>query len=231
MRNQIKTRSSGLTNSNSERILYALIFSILLFLQTGCATQLGQHPCAADECFGQENWQTAINHIVYHNFPEEQYFGKVYSDRLNNAWTTDNNKVNISEDLLTKLVSLGKPYLLSVSAHEIAHIRSHHYTRKASLSQFSFDDSPGAGPFSYRAKKHKARLSRENELEADRLAVQYMINAGYQKEDYLNFLEWMESNLKDAPPSDLATHPPFQKRIKRVEQLNHLGHSETITRP
>jgi Zn-dependent protease with chaperone function len=188
---------------------------------------MGQHPCATDECFGQEYWQKAIDHIADHNFPEEQYFGKVYSDRLNNAWTTDDNKVNISEDLLKELVYLGKPYLLSVSAHEIAHIRSHHYSRKASLSQFSSVGSPGAGPFSYRAKKHKAKLSRENELEADRLAVEYMINAGYEKKDYLNFLKWMKSNLKDAPPSDLATHPPIQKRITRVEQLNTLGFSKT----
>jgi predicted Zn-dependent protease len=95
------------------------------------------------------------------------------------------------------------------------------------LSQFSSVGSPGAGPFSYRAKKHKAKLSRENELEADRLAVEYMINAGYEKKDYLNFLKWMKSNLKDAPPSDLATHPPIQKRITRVEQLNTLGFSKT----
>ena len=181
MPNQIKPRFADLKNSNSGYIFYALVFSIFLFLQTGCVKQIGQYPCEANECFGQDLWQNSIDYIAAHNFPKERYQGKVYADKLNNAWTTSDNYVNISEDLLTKLAAMGDSYVVSVSAHEIAHIRSHHYSRKASLSQFSSVASPGAGPFSYRAKKHKAKLSRKHELEADMLAVQYMENAGYQK--------------------------------------------------
>ena len=196
-----------------------LIFYILLFVQTGCAKQMGIHPCTVDECFGQDIWQESIDRIVAHNFPEKQYFGKVYSDRLNNAWTTDDNNVNISEDLLTKLAFLGDAYVLSVSAHEIAHIRSHHYSRKASFSHASSIDSLSTGPFSYRTRRYKAKLSRQHELEADMLAVQYIKNAGYDRKDYLNFLKWMKNNLKDATPSDMATHPPIKKRIAQIEQL------------
>jgi Zn-dependent protease with chaperone function len=189
---------------------------------------MGQHPCAANECFGQDIWQESINRITTHNFPEEHYYGKVYSDPLNNAWTTDDNNVNISEDLLSKLVHRGDSYVVSVSAHEIAHIRSHHYSRKASLSHVSSLGSLNTDPLSSEEEKHKAvaMLSRKNELEADMLAVQYMENAGYQKEDYLKFLKWMKSNLKDAPQSDLATHPPIGERIARVDELKPFGSSE-----
>ncbi len=219
MPKQRKPNFPGPRNFNSGLSLHVLIFLALLFVQVGCAKQMGQHLCAVDECFGQDMWQESIDRIATHNFPEEQYYGKVYSDQLSNAWTTNDNNVNISEDLLTKLVYMGDAYIASVTAHEIAHIRSHHYSRKASLSHVSSFDSQDTGPFSYRARKHKARLSRQNELEADQLAVQYMENAGYKKEDYLNFLKWMKSNLKDAAPSDLATHPPIQLRIKRIEKL------------
>lgn len=204
---------------NSGVAFYALIFSILLFMQTGCAKQLGQHPCAANECFGQDIWQKAIDQITAHNFPEEQFYGKVYSDPLNNAWTTDDNNVNISEDLLSRLIHMGDAYVLSVSAHEIAHIRSNHYQRKVTLSNISSLDSQITDSFSYPKDEHKmvAMLSRKHELEADMLAVQYMEKAGYHREDYLNFLKWMKSNLKDAPQSDLATHPPVKERIARVK--------------
>ncbi len=216
-----ESQTPGLKNRNSGLVFHALIFSILLFMQTGCATQLGQHPCAVDECFGQDIWQKAIDRIVAKNFPEEQYYGRVYSDRLNNAWTTHDTNVNISEDLLTKLILLGDPYLLSVSAHEIAHIRSDHYSRKASLSYVSSIGSQDTNPFTYREKRLKAvaRVSRKHEIEADMLAVQYMEKAGYHREDYLNFLKWMKSNLKDAPHSDLATHPPIIERINRIKKL------------
>jgi len=192
----------------------------MLFMQIGCVKQMGQHPCAVDECYGQDVWQQAIDHIAAHNFPEEQYIGKVYSDRLNNAWTTDDNKVNISEDLLTKLIHMGDAYILSVSAHEIAHIRSHHYSLKASLSQVSLLGSLDSDHFSRQKKKHEAeaRLSRKHELEADKLAVQYMEKAGYHRKDYLKFLKWMEKNLKDASPSELATHPRIKERIARAEE-------------
>lgn len=214
-----QTLSSKILNSGV--VFHALIFSILLFMQIGCAAQLGQHPCAANECFGQDVWQNAIDQISAHNFPEEQFYGKVYSDPLNNAWTTNDHNVNISEDLLYKLIVMGDAYVLSVSAHEIAHIRSNHYFRKAALSNISSLGSQITDSFSYPKDEHKivAMLSRKHELEADMLAIQYIEKAGYHREDYLNFLKWMKSNLKDAPQSDLATHPPIKERIARVEKL------------
>ena len=206
---------------NSGFVLYALIFSFLLIMHTGCAKPMGQHLCAADECFGQDIWQQSIDRIAGHNFPGEHYEGKVYSDPLNNAWTTHDTNVNISEDLLSRLVTKGDAYVSSVSAHEIAHIRSHHYSRKASFSYVSSLGSLATDPFSYRGKRQRAMamLSRKHELEADMLAVQYMKKAGYRREDYLNFLKWMKSNLKDSTQSKMATHPPINKRITRVEKL------------
>lgn len=229
MLTQREAQTPSLKNLNSGLVVHALIFSILLFMQIGCATQLGQHPCAANECFGQDIWQNAIDQIAAHNFPEEQYYGKVYSDPLNNAWTTGNHNVNISEDLLSKLIFMGDAYVLSVSAHEIAHIRSNHYARKATLPSVSSLGSPITNPLPIPEDREKAMamLSRNHELEADRLAIQYMENAGYRRKDYLNFLKWMKSNLKDAAPSDLATHPPFQERIARIKDFKSFPKAST----
>lgn len=218
---QRKLQILGLINMNSGFVLYVLIFSILLIMHTGCTKPMGQHLCAAGECFGQDIWQQSIDRIVAYNFPEERFYGKVYSDRLNNAWTTHDQNVNISEDLLSRLATMGETYVLSVSAHEIAHIQSHHYARKASLAYVSSLGSHSDDPFSYRGKRQRAMalLSRKQEMEADMLAVQYMGKAGYRPEDYLNFLKWMERNLKDSTQSEMATHPPINERISRIEKL------------
>jgi len=218
---QKEPQNPSLTSLIPRPVVHALIYSILLFVQVGCTKQLGQYPCSANECFGQDIWQEAIDQIAVHNFPEKQFHGRVYSDPLNNAWTTNDNNVNISEDLLSKLIYMGDAYVLSVSAHEIAHIQSNHYSRKAALSHVSSLGSLITDPFSYLEDEHKiaAMLSRKHELEADMLAIQYMENAGHHGEDYLKFLKWMARNLKDASQSDLATHPPIKERIARVEEL------------
>lgn len=198
-----------------------------LGLQTGCAAKMAKFPCEADACYGQAGWQSAIDRITSSNFPDEPFEGKVYADRLHNAWTTFDHDVNITEDLLYELSRAGEPYVLSVAAHEIAHLRADHFLQKATRSYILYFKSlvglhtikSGARHGPHEPDPSIAALSREQEFEADALAVQYLQKAGYGKSAYVNFLKWMQAHLDDAPHTDSSSHPPFAQRIARIEAL------------
>lgn len=205
----------------------SILALLALVLQTGCAAQMAKFPCEADVCYGQAAWQSAVDRIAAGNFPDEPFEGRVYADRLNNAWTTFDDDVNITEDLLYALSREGEPYVLSVAAHEIAHLRSDHFFEKATHSYVLYFKSlfsretiqSGARHGSHEPTPSNAELSRRQEFEADVLAVQYLQKAGYGKTAYLNFLKWMQAHLDDAPQSDSASHPAFAERIARIEAL------------
>jgi len=200
---------------------------LALVLQTGCAAQMAKFPCEADACYGQAGWQSAVDRIAASNFPDEPFEGRVYADRLNNAWTTFDDDVNITEDLLYALSRAGKPYVLSVAAHEIAHLRSDHFFEKATHSYILYFKSLFSRETIQSGARHSpqgpdpaiAELSRRQEFEADVLAVQYLQKAGYGKTAYLNFLRWMQVHLDDAPHTDNASHPGWTERIARIEAL------------
>lgn len=62
--------------------------------------------------------------------------------------------------------------------------------------------------------------SRENEYEADRFAVTFMTQAGFQKQDLANFFRRLETQSSGSGPDYLqflSTHPPTGERIKRIE--------------
>jgi predicted Zn-dependent protease len=64
--------------------------------------------------------------------------------------------------------------------------------------------------------------SRENEYEADRFAVTFMTQAGFQKRDLANFFRRLEAKSGGSGPDFLqflSTHPPTSERIKRIESM------------
>jgi predicted Zn-dependent protease len=74
-----------------------------------------------------------------------------------------------------------------------------------------------------RLKMSRARVSalaRQFELDADKLAVEYIQKAGLTKTDYLKFLYWMKKNMDSqnhaAKASIFSTHPATQERINEL---------------
>lgn len=90
--------------------------------------------------------------------------------------------------------------LAAVVAHELAHNILRHRARiaEASARQGSGSDRP-------------ARLVRQTELEADRLSVWLMADAGYDPAAAIRF--WQEH---DGPLIRAATHPPRKQRIAAI---------------
>jgi predicted Zn-dependent protease len=68
--------------------------------------------------------------------------------------------------------------------------------------------------------------SREHELEADRLGVQYMAAARYNPVEALSFWQGLSSSSNGAPPELLSTHPSSSSRMSALgAQLRSMGYS------
>ncbi|MGP0629021.1 M48 family metalloprotease [Nitrospina sp. 32_T5] len=212
---------------NLNRAMKRSLLLILLTFQSACAAQMAQLPCGPGTCAGENRWQESIDQIAAKNFPGEEFEGVVYKDRLSNAWTTFDHRVHITEDLLNALGRAGQPHLLSIAAHEMAHIQSEHFLKKATKtyvqwfqSLFNHDDyKNSARHVPGGMDPEVAAMSREHEFEADRLAVRYLEKLGLGKTEYIDFLKWMQAHLQDAPLTESASHPSFAERIARIEAM------------
>ena len=63
-------------------------------------------------------------------------------------------------------------------------------------------------------------FGRQFELDADKLAVEYIQKAGLTKTDYLKFLYWMKKNMesqnRSTKVSIFSTHPATQERMNEL---------------
>ena len=146
----------------------------------------------------------------------------MYADHLDNAWTGQGDQVHITSSLMLKLDRRSDFHVLAAAAHEIAHLRSNHSLAKAGMARAGEEKSLKMEERQSELSTDEAvaALSRQQELEADALAVQYLAKLGYTKDDYLDFLKWMGRNLEDPPPSSLATHPTTRERMEHIQKLN-----------
>jgi predicted Zn-dependent protease len=72
----------------------------------------------------------------------------------------------------------------------------------------------------------EAAFSRHVEMEADLIAVQYLENAGYTKEDYLGLLERMADMENGSGCRVWCTHPYIEDRIQAVREGRNVLHVE-----
>ena len=200
-----------------------LIF-LFLFLLVGCQStrSVDCTECTHDLFL----WKTAVDTIALANFPEEEFNAVVHYADFSNAWVTSGNEVNITANLLHEL---SKEQRIAVAAHEIAHLKAGHYYTKLGVSiltsiGFSVLNIfiPGAGYSEYLIKPALVGgFSRPQELEADKMGVEYMIRAGYSSEYFLQLLEVFRENLGDKPgeASYFSTHPTNEERMQQIINL------------
>ena len=204
------------------------IILLILFLLAACQTTRNK------ECVGCAHdlflWKTAIDTIALANFPGEEYVAVVRYEKFSNAWVTTGNKVNITKNFLHELTTEQR---VAVAAHEIAHLKSGHYYTKLGASiltsvGFSVLNMfiPGAGYSEYVVKPALiGGFSRPQELEADKLGVQYLEKAGFSKETYLKMLKVLQkrSGGKPEEASYFSTHPTNEERIRQIREMKLPG--------
>ena len=154
-----------------------------------------------------------------------------------NAFATPGGYVYVNRGLIALAETEGE--LAAVLAHEIAHVNARHIAdmvskaAKINLATLaaviagaflggSGDMTAAIMGFSLAtAQTMSLKYSRDNEEEADRLGMAYLVNAGYKAEASLNLLRLMRRYefYSNSVPSYFRTHPGTEDRIRYIDGL------------
>ena len=146
-----------------------------------------------------------------------------------NAYTFPAGSIGITRGILLELQS--EAALAALIGHELGHVNARHTAQAmskgllaslalAGLSSAASDLGSGAEQLAGGLGKIAtgallARYSRDNEREADALALKYMVRAGYNPHGHLQLMDMLRSINKHKPSAIelmFATHPMSQER-------------------
>jgi beta-barrel assembly-enhancing protease len=165
-----------------------------------------------------------------------QYEFHVLADPLTvDAFALPGGQISITLGLLSKLRSEAE--LAAVLSHELGHIVSRHGTAQLAKQRFAqklvgalastpYDPTNtyiGEGSSAIAAAVAQVvsmKFGREDELEADALAVRYLDQAGYDPRGMANLLEVLgEGKKRRHRPAFFGTHPSTANRLTHIRTL------------
>jgi beta-barrel assembly-enhancing protease len=163
-------------------------------------------------------------------------FHVLADDQTVNAFALPGGQVFITVGLLRRLTN--EAQLAGVLGHEVGHVVARHgaeHLAKAQLTQglvgavgvgMSDPDNPRSGQQAAAmaaAIGHLVNLKygRSDELESDRLGVQFMADAGYDPRGMIGLMKVLSeaSGGRGGQPEFFATHPNPENRIARLEEM------------
>lgn len=162
------------------------------------------------------------------NFPWE--FKVIEDDKMVNAFCLPGGKIGVYTGILK--VAKNNAGLAAIMGHEVAHAVLKHGGERMSqamvinlglsLAQVAFKDSEHkqliAGALGVGANYGILMpFSRNNEAEADRLGLEYMVKAGYDPYESVELWERMAKTGGNGTPEILSTHPD---PLNRASGLN-----------
>ena len=153
-----------------------------------------------------------------------------------NAYTFPAGSVGITRGILLELKS--EAALAALIGHELGHVNARHTAQQMSkglltslaLSGLSSAASArgegaeqlAAGLGQIAAGALLANYSRENEREADDLAMKYMVKAGYAPQGHIELMDMLRSMNKHKPSAIemmFATHPMSDERYRDSQKM------------
>ena len=162
------------------------------------------------------------------------YTFAVVKDDDVNAFSLPGGYVFINEGLIKKTDSDDE--LAGVIAHEIAHIAARHAVKRyesalglqvVQLAAAAAGQGRAAGGLGVAAQAAQLAYARQDELEADRLAVKYLKAGGFDPKAILTFLEKLHDVEREhsqflprgvTRPYYALTHPYVPERIRAVKE-------------
>jgi predicted Zn-dependent protease len=180
------------------------------------------------------------NHIVAALPPAQPYTYRffVVKEDVYNAFATPAGNIFLYSGLIEAMDS--EEELAGIIAHEVAHVQGRHISQKierskkiglatlAGIAAGIFLGAAGSGEAASAvtlgsiAAGQSATLaySRENEIQADQLGMDYLAQAGYSGQGLLTILNKMRAKTwygTDQIPSYLSTHPAVDDRLAYVD--------------
>ncbi|HLN82849.1 MAG TPA: M48 family metalloprotease, partial [Candidatus Binatia bacterium] len=164
-----------------------------------------------------------------------------------NAMALPGGYIYVTRGMLAHLNN--EDQLATVIAHEIGHVAARHAARQAWQQQIGQGLLLGGAVLSQglglpagnilnfggmAAQLFLLRYSREDELEADRLGVEYAMAAGYDSREVIGLfqtLDRMQEKEGQSMPSFLATHPNPGDRIQRIRELTNAARDGRTPNP
>lgn len=158
----------------------------------------------------------------------------VLADEEVNAFSLPGGYVFVNDGLVKKTASDDE--LAGVIAHEMAHITARHAVKRyesslglqiVQLASLAAARGAAGGGLSVAARAAQLAYARQDELEADRLAVKYLKAAGFDPKAMLTFLDTLHDLHSDrlqylprgvVRPQYAMTHPFVPERILAVKE-------------
>lgn len=161
-----------------------------------------------------------------------------------NAFATPGGYIYVYEGLIE--LTENESELAGVLAHEIAHVKSRHIAKTIDKSQkislaslvailagaFLGGGGEGAAAITSfsmaTASALNLKYSRENEEEADRKGMRYLVSCGYDGRAMLDFLRIMRryEYYSNSIPSYFLTHPGTGERIRYLDGLLQVKYTD-----
>lgn len=175
------------------------------------------------------------------NRPNDPWEFVVFDSPEKNAFVLPGGKVGFYRGLME--VAERDDHIASVLGHEVGHVTGRHAAERFSTGLAlqgimigaqvaSSDMDPRTRGIALQALGLGATVgvllpfSRRDELEADRLGVDYMHAAGYDVRESVRFWELMSQEGGRRPPEFLSTHPDPQTRMSELRAyINARGYA------
>lgn len=193
----------------------------------------GLDPDSADQAYVDQVCERLIQHSEAQDtdWPFECHL--LADDETINAFALPGGQVFITSALFDQLETEGQ--LAGVLAHEIGHVVARHSAQQIAKAQLtegltgavvvaSYDpEDPSSRNAAYMAtlvgQLVNMKFGRDDELQSDRLGVQFMAEAGYDPRAMIRVMEILASaNQGPRPPEFFSTHPNPENRIARIQQ-------------
>ena len=165
--------------------------------------------------------------------PYKFEFSLLADNETINAFALPGGPVFITASLLNRLETEGQ--LAGVLAHEISHVVARHSAEQIASAQLTEGLSGAAviaasDPDNPQSSQQAAAVAaavgqvvnmkygRDDELEADRLGVRFMVEAGYDPRSMIRVMEILaEAGDGAGPPEFFSTHPNPERRTEQIQ--------------
>ena len=188
----------------------------------------------ADESLQQRVKSLGARIVAVCDRKELAYTFAVIDDEDVNAFSLPGGYIYVNTGLVEDVA--GDDELAGVLAHEVAHVTALHAVKRlegrlgsrvAQLAALVSRDGDATRGFSIGLQAARLAYARQDELEADRLAVKYLRKAGFDPSAMLTFLEKLDA-LEDhrtgymprgiVRPQYAFTHPYVPERMRTVKE-------------